>query len=312
MSLRNVLAIWILVAGSAILGLSAANAQLPKHVERCLPYPTYAQEVDTMYSGKPVAQNKVIVIDSVEFDGPVTLPAQNKQKLIDDLKRLEPDADSRWLEEVEEAPIRGAWQDDGYFTAAVSLTARELGSDAVRQHVALMVHVDEGLQYVQGRLQFTSADADNPLVFSFAELRNLYPLREGDVFDAEKIRESLNAYRRLYAAHGYIDFSSTPDFDVDDKTGRVNLTIEMDQQKQFRIDAVDVSGLDPRTEGILRSLVKPGGVFNSDVIDKFFDENRSLLPAGSSPQDNLTAKRNVKAGTTSLRFDFFTCPESSN
>ena len=161
-------------------------------------------------------------------------------------------------------------------------------------------------------MQFASHDPENALVFSYEELRSLYPLREGDVFNADKIKASLDAYQRLYPAHGYSDFSATPGFDVDDKARRVNLRIEMDQRKKFRIDKVDVSGLDPRTEGLLRSTVKSGDVFNGDLINQFFDENQSLLPPVASPRENLTVEKNVKAGTASLRFDFFACPNPAN
>ena len=137
-------------------------------------------------------------------------------------------------------------------------------------------------------------------------------MREGEVFNAGKIRGSLVAYRQLYGARGYIDFSSLPEFDVNDRTRRLNLRMEMDQQKQFRIDKVDVSGLDPRTEGLLRSTVKPGDVFDSDLVNQFFDENKSVLPPDASPRENLAVEKNVKAGTASLRFDFFTCPNPAN
>jgi Surface antigen variable number repeat len=297
------------------LGASATHAQLPKHVERCLPYPTYAEEVAGMYADvglKSAAPKKVVIIDSVDLEGLVTLPAQNQQKLIDDLKQLELDAGSQWLEELEEDPIRGAWQDDGYFEALAHATSKVVGRDALGEHVALTVRVDEGLQYFQGTVQFASSDPDSPLAFSSEELRNLYPLREGDVFNADKIRGSLDAYRQLYGARGYIDFSSVPEFDVDDKTRRVNLRIEMDQQKQFRIDKVEVSGLDPGMEGLLRSRVKSGDLFNSDLIHQFFDENQSALPPDASPRENLSVEKNVKAATASLRFDFFTCPNPAN
>jgi len=86
----------------------------------------------------------------------------------------------------------------------------------------------------------------------------------------------------------------------------------MDQQKQFRIDKVDVSGLDPRTEGLLRSRVKSGDIFNSDLIHQFFEENQSALPPDASPRENLSVEKNVKAASASLRFDFFTCPNPAN
>jgi hypothetical protein len=175
---------------SIFLAASAIHAQLPKHVERCLPYPTYAQEVATAYADvalRSAAPKKVVIVDSVAFDGPITLPAQNQQKLIDDLKQLNLDADSRWLEELEEGPVRAAWQDDGYFQVEGKATTKVVGDDALGEHLALTVHVDEGLQYFQGTVQFASSDPDSHLVFSTEELRSLYPLRE-DLRSLRKLR----------------------------------------------------------------------------------------------------------------------------
>ena len=112
------------------------------------------------------SRRQLIVIDSVEFDEPITLPQAARLKLVDDLEKLELDADSKWLEKVEKSEITGAWQDQGYFKATVTATAREVANDGQRQHVALKVHVDEGLQYFQGKLEFRSVEPDIPLVFT--------------------------------------------------------------------------------------------------------------------------------------------------
>lgn len=304
----------LLVACGIFLVAPAVLAQLPKQVERCLPYPTYAQEVETIYSEprmKPAAEKK-IVIDSVDFDGPITLPMADQQKVVDDLKKLEIDDRPDWTDEVLEVTVRGAWQDAGYFKAHVHGTSRVVGSDALKPHVALTVKVDEGLQYFQGQLTFRSADPDVPLLFTPAELSKLYPLRAGDVFDADKIRSSLDRYRKLYAARGYIDFSAVPEFEVNDATRTIDLTLEFDQQRQFRMDAIVVDGLDPRTERILRDTIKPGAVFNYDILQKFMDENRSALPPDASIAENVHLKKNVSTGTVSMRFDFFNCPNSAN
>jgi outer membrane protein assembly factor BamA len=253
----------------------------------------------------------VVVIDSVDFDAPITLPEQARLKLVDDLKKHEFDADSKWLDEVAEVALRGTWQDQGYFKVVAEATARDIGGDALHEHVALTAHVEEGLQYFQGRLDIRSTDPEVPLVFTQEVLRNVYPLREGDLFDADKIRKSLDAYRQLYGPHGYIDFSAEPDFDVNDETQRVSLVLALDQQKQFRIDRLEVDGLDPRTESILRSMIKPGDVFNDDLVKEFFEENKSVLPP-DAPLDDLKIEKNVKEGSVSLRFDFFTCPKSAN
>jgi hypothetical protein len=311
---RGVLPILVLTTAAILFCAQASHAQLPERVERCLPYPTYAQEVSAMFSKPELTKSsakRVIVVDSVDFDGPITLPEPSRLKLVGDLKKHEFDADSSWLDEVAEVALRGTWQDLGYFKVVAKASARDTGGDALHEHVALTAHVEEGLQYFQGRLDIRSVDPDVPLVFTQEVLRNVYPLREGDIFDTDKIRKSLDAYRQLYAAHGYIDFSAEPDFDVNDETQRISLTLGMDQQKQFHIDKVEVSGLDPRTESILRSMIKPGDLFNYDVVKAFFEENKSVLPPDASV-DDLEVKKNVKEGLASLRFDFFTCPTSAN
>jgi hypothetical protein len=311
MGFRGVLPILALIAAGILFSAPATRAQLPEHVERCLPYPTYAQEVDAMYPKetlKNASTKRLVVIDSVEFDGPITLPEQARLKLVHDLEKLEIDADSKWLDEVAEVALRGAWQDLGYFKVVAEATAKDIGGDALHEHVALTAHVDEGLQYFQGKFDIRSADPDVPLVFVPEVLRKIYPLREGDVFDADEIRKSLDAYGQLYAAHGYIDFTAEPGFEVSDETQRVSLTLVLDQQKQFHINKVEVSGLDSRTENLLRSMIKPGDVFNYELVKRFFEENKSVLPPNASPEENLEITKNVRDGIASLRFDFFVCP----
>jgi outer membrane protein assembly factor BamA len=47
-------------------------------------------------------------------------------------------------------------------------------------------------------------------------LRKLVPLEEGDIFNVTKIRESLDAMKKLYSSFEYINFAATPITDVDD------------------------------------------------------------------------------------------------
>jgi outer membrane protein assembly factor BamA len=84
-------------------------------------------------------------------------------------------------------------------------------------------------------MQFRSADPDLPLVFSTAQLRKQVPMRNGDIFDVYKLREGFDALKKLYASSGWIDFTPTPDFDIDDAAKQINLTLELDQEKQYRV-----------------------------------------------------------------------------
>ena len=93
-----------------------------------------------------------------------------------------------------------------------------------------------------GKLTFRSADPDQGLVFKPEYLARVFPLKEGDIFAADKIRKALDNYRKLYGEYGYIDFTAEPDFDVDDAKKIVNLTMVFDQQKQFFVRRIEFSG----------------------------------------------------------------------
>lgn len=165
-----------------------------------------------------------------------------------------------------------------------------------------------GLQYRLGSLQFRSSDADDPLAFPPEQLRKLVTLKEGELFNVDKIRQSLDALRDLYSANGYIDFVATPLTDVDDGARRISLIMELDQQKQFHLGKVEVFGQNPTLEALFRSKFKPGDISDGRSAWDFLKEHKAELPPNTLPED-LWLHRNVKSGTVDLRFSFDTCPK---
>jgi outer membrane protein assembly factor BamA len=301
----------VLLCGSPI------SAQLSRRLDRCLPYPTLADEIDDMReevrakiaatAGAP-AVPRTVVIDDVKFDGPTHLPDATRERLVAELKLRTFEADSGWLEEVQAVSIRSAWLDAGFFKVAPTATVQVIGTDPAVQHVWLMVHLDEGLQYRLGDVGFRSSDPTAPLVFSNEELRKLLQMREGDLLSADKIREALDAMRRLYGSHGFIDFVATPITYIDDERARVSLMIEVDQQKQFRFGKIEAFGLDPQAENLLKSTLKAGDICNIQLIKDFLTDNKSSLPPDVSFED-IEFHSDVRDGTVDLRFNFQTCPQ---
>jgi outer membrane protein assembly factor BamA len=263
--------------------------------------------VDLKSAGN-VPETKIVVIDSVKFEGPTTLPDSVRERLVTELKRRPFHTDSDWVAEVTDDPIRGAWQDQGYFKAEVTASVKVVGGDSTHQLVALTVHVEEGPQFLLGHVEFRSTDAEQPLVFAPEDLRKLLLLQEGDIFNADKVRQSFEALRERYDSEGYIDFTAEPTFDSDDANQRVSLIIMLDQEKQYRIGEVEVLGLDAATENILGSKIKSGAVVDYDLVERFFEENRAALPRDASLSD-MRVRRNVKTGIVDIMFNFFTCPQ---
>jgi outer membrane protein assembly factor BamA len=303
-----------------VLYLSPTCAQLPKRLERCLPYPTYAQEIRDMDEEiaakmepeeprRPIEKPQRIVVDEVKFDGPIHISDSDRQQLISELKHSKYPVDSNRLEEFREFGIKGMWRDRGYFKVEATAKEEILRKDSAGDHVLVIIHVDEGPQYRLGSVQFRSSDPDYPLVFPPEELRKLFPMSEGDIFSAEKIRESLDALKLLYGSEGYIDFVAEPLTDIDDGTEhRISLVMELDQQKQYRIAKVEVFGPNPVVETFLKSKLRPGDIYNWKAIEDLLKENEAVLSPNVSPED-LELYRNTKNGTVVLRFNFQTCPQ---
>ena len=99
-------------------------------------------------SGSSRAKNYV---DSVTFDGPVVLTGAELRQVVTSLKVEEFKREANWLEKVQDT-LRQPWLDHGYHKAEVIAKAAPVGGDDGRY--AITAHVDEGLQYRVGRIDF--------------------------------------------------------------------------------------------------------------------------------------------------------------
>ncbi|HEY6903114.1 MAG TPA: outer membrane protein assembly factor BamA, partial [Candidatus Acidoferrales bacterium] len=166
-----------------------------------------------------------------------------------------------------------------------------------------VVSIEEGQQYRMGKLLFRSADPDQGLIFKPEVLARVFPLQPGDIFDADKIRKSLDSYRKLYGEYGYIDFTAEPEFDVHDDTKIVNLTLQFDQQKQFFVRRIEFSGNTTTRDKVIRRelLLDEGQVFNNRLWELSILRLNQLGYFDPIKPENAELKRNVKAGTVDIR-----------
>jgi outer membrane protein insertion porin family len=167
----------------------------------------------------------------------------------------------------------------------------------------IVVSIEEGQQYRMGKLVFRSADPDQGLIFKPEILARVFPLQPGDIFDADKIRKSLDNYRKLYGEYGYIDFTAEPEFDVHDDTKIVNLTLQFDQQKQFFVRRIEFSGNTTTRDKVIRRelLLDEGQVFNNRLWELSILRLNQLGYFDPIKPENAELKRNVKAGTVDIR-----------
>jgi len=220
------------------------------------------------------------------------------------------------LDEDMEVGIRGLYQDNGYFKVDVSaaeLKTVDVSHGAIPGHVPLVgkkhgkatditIKIEEGEQYRMGTIKFRSADPDQGLVFKPEYLQAIFPLRQGDIFSADKIRKALDNYKKLYGEYGYIDFVATPITDLDDVKKLVNLTMELDQQKQFHVRRIEFSGNTTTRDKVIRRelLVDEGWVFNNRLWELSILRLNQLGYFETIKPEDADLKRNVKAGTVDI------------
>ncbi len=309
MARRVVLTIGLLAVTNGLLIRSPGRAQFPAASQGCSSPPvtkeTFQRNADgklQSLDGKGDAHRKVIV-DRIEFDRPVHLSDSDVNQVIKTANESEWDADSPgWVDALTEIGLRSAWRDQGYFKILLAANAQSIGGDSDYERFLVAVHVEnEGPQFHLGDIRFTGGTA-----IPEAELRQVIPMREGELFSVERVRAGIEALTKLYGSHGYIDFTVVPDTEVDEDLQRISLEMRLDEQKQFRIGSIEIRGLDPNLEARLRSIIVPGEIINYQSIVAFFKANQSVLPPRAL--DNLQILRNVRTGIADLTLDPRSCP----
>jgi outer membrane protein assembly factor BamA len=166
------------------------------------------------------------------------------------------------------------------------------------------LHVDEGTQYRLKEITFKN----NHAVSNASDLRSLFPINNGEIFDREKISKGIELLRKIYQGLGYINATSFPDTQLDGVGGNIALGIDVDEGKLFHVDSVSILGLDERAkQQVLKDLpFKPGDIYKSEQADLF------LLNSGFADDDSLPlrSQRQVdeKSGSVALTLDLRPCP----
>jgi outer membrane protein assembly factor BamA len=197
--------------------------------------------------------------------------------------------DEDWVEELKER-TRQACQHSGYFKAEVDAKLEPLQQDLSQQQVAVDVAANEGPQFRLKDIQISGAK-----VFPAEQLRALFSLQPGEVFDTERIKDGLVAARRLYAGKGYIDFTPIPDTKINEATQLIEVIIQMDEGAQYRLRYA-VLGPESRAARSLSSYLRPwtDTPYNPAMLDQLYADNRSLFHS----HEDFQARTKIERDTT--------------
>lgn len=169
--------------------------------------------------------------------------------------------------------------------------------------VDMRIVLDEGPRYRMGELTILNATGDvKDLFFDVFLLRNGFPLHKGDLFNVTKIREALENYKKLYGQFGFINMTPLPGTDIDDDARVIDITLEIEENKQFFVHRIDFMGNTTTRDKVIRRqlLLDEGSMFNSRLWELsilrlnqlgFFEELRP---------ENAEMQQNADKGTVDL------------
>ena len=156
--------------------------------------------------------------------------------------------------------VRAEFQNRGYFKVVVQepkTVIRDSGHKGFHiplimkgagKAVDITIPIEEGEQYRLGAITFKN----NKAVNNVKALRGLFPLKDGEILNREKIAKGLENLRKAYGQLGYINFTSIPNTTFDEDKKLVFLDVDVDEGKQFYVRRIEFAGNTTTRDKVIR------------------------------------------------------------
>ncbi len=240
------------------------------------------------------------------------MPEAVQERLAASLKEREWEEGSNWEGEVSNMVIRAEkedWPDrknQGYLNISLSVQWKPLRREPGLLHVLATIQVNErqSRRVEKIEIRFAGNQVPSP-VFDSDTLRKLIPLKDGEIFNRDKYRAGLDAVAAAYKERGFIELTYNESLAMNDDNHTVALAVEITEGRRYRWGNIQVLGLDPKIETILRARLAKQSIVNPKLIREFYQEYKSSLPVGASPE---TAEWKVdrEHSIVDMKFDFST------
>jgi outer membrane protein insertion porin family len=132
--------------------------------------------------------------------------------------------------------------------------------------IFVTLKIEENSQYHVGEVKVTSA---GPTFLKTEFLQGGLGMKTGDIYNENLLGESFKAMTKLYGQFGYISQSATPELEYDEEKKIVNITVNVDEGKQYFTNRILFSGNTTTRDKVIRREVTlmEGFVFNTQALD---------------------------------------------
>ena len=177
-------------------------------------------------------------------------------------------SEEKWTED--QGNIQDHYLNRGYVTATVGepvLTYTDGKAGFFRKKpikwITLTVPVTEGERYRVGKVEFAGMK-----VLREDVVRNLFKIKTGDVYNDKKIEKGYEKLRDIYGSLGYFQWTGTTKRTPNHDTKVVDVTLQMDEDKQYFVGRINFTGNDTTRDKVVRREVymNEGDVFNTEAL----------------------------------------------
>jgi outer membrane protein insertion porin family len=209
----------------------------------------------------------------------------SKQKLTGDLEKL-----------------RAWYQNQGYLEFNIDSTQVSIAAD--KESVYLTINITEGKRYTVGDLKL-----GGDLIVPEAELRSLFLVKSGEVFNREKINNTVTAISDRLGKEGYAFANVNVIPDVDQNNNKVGFTFFVDPGRRTYVRQVNITGNDKTRDEVIRREMRQleGGYYNGANIKRskeraellgYFEDVNVETPAVAGSPDQVDMNVAVKERST--------------
>ncbi len=226
--------------------------------------------------------------------------------------------DQAKLDEDLEIGIRGLYQDNGFYEANVNVDHLE-SVDVNRKGIVrlpipvvgsehgkatnIYIKIEENERFRMGKLFIINADPEKGLTLRREALIAVFPLKQGDIFDVDKIRKAIENYTKLYGRLGFMDFTAEPDFDINHATKTIDVTLKFSEQKPYTIHRINISGNVTTRDKVIRRelLLTEGDLYDNHLWEySVLKLNQLGFFEQLKPETAAQVSRNIKNSTVDL------------
>ena len=159
--------------------------------------------------------------------------------------------------------LRQFYLRNGYVDFQVKNAAGTFTPD--RQYYSVKFTVDEGARYKFGKLSFENPFPDVP----DSELTKILKMKTGDVYNIDKVEQTMIAARGAVAEHGYAFISVEPIPEKNDDTRTIDLKFKIQKTNRIYLNSINILGNVRTFDSVIEQLMpmRPGDPFSLQTIE---------------------------------------------